>query len=130
MAALLFWHQGSLTAIALEQAPLWDYRGTANPDYWGQLTPDFLTCETGTQQSPIDLPITTTPSPVRFTVNYQAVPLSLTNTGHTIQINYPPGSFLQMEGTDDSPQFDRYELIQFHFHTPSEHHRHGHQSAL
>ena len=38
----------------------------------------------------------------------------MVNNGHTIQVAYDPGSSLEIEGT-------RYQLIQFHFHTPSEH---------
>jgi carbonic anhydrase len=33
---------------------------------------------------------------------------------HTIELQYDPGSYLEFDG-------DRYEFLQFHFHTPSEH---------
>lgn len=36
------------------------------------------------------------------------------NNGHTIQINYPGGDTLTLGGT-------AYELVQYHFHNPSEH---------
>ena len=36
------------------------------------------------------------------------------NTGHSIQVDAPPGSRLSMEGRT-------YELLQFHLHHPSEH---------
>ncbi|TIV73400.1 MAG: carbonate dehydratase, partial [Mesorhizobium sp.] len=40
---------------------------------------------------------------------------NMVNNGHTIQINMPQGSTLTRS--------DRvYELVQFHFHAPSEHH--------
>ncbi len=36
------------------------------------------------------------------------------NNGHTIQVDYPPGSYIKING-------EIYQLLQFHFHTPSEH---------
>ena len=41
------------------------------------------------------------------------MPLKVTNNGHTIQVDYAPGSFILVGGV-------RYELLQFHFHTPAE----------
>ena len=38
----------------------------------------------------------------------------MVNNGHTIQVNVPPGSVLSRGGS-------RYELLQYHFHHPSEH---------
>ena len=38
----------------------------------------------------------------------------LVDTGHSEQVNLPPGSSITYGGT-------RYELLQFHFHAPSEH---------
>ncbi len=40
------------------------------------------------------------------------------NKGHTVQLDYDAGSWVQFDGV-------RYELAQFHFHTPSEHHIDG-----
>ena len=45
---------------------------------------------------------------------YAATPLSILNNGHTIQVNYEPGSIITIG-------HDEYELLKFHFHTPSEH---------
>ncbi len=39
--------------------------------------------------------------------------LRIVNNGHTIQVNVPPGNFLKVGG-------ESYELLQFHFHRPSE----------
>jgi carbonic anhydrase len=36
------------------------------------------------------------------------------NNGHTVQVNYDPGSYIELDNT-------RYDLIQFHYHAPSEH---------
>lgn len=40
------------------------------------------------------------------------------NNGHTVQINVTPGSWLRAEGED-------FQLVQFHFHSPSEHQING-----
>jgi carbonic anhydrase len=40
--------------------------------------------------------------------------LSITNNGHTVQANVPAGATLEIDGLT-------YNLLQFHFHTPSEH---------
>lgn len=40
------------------------------------------------------------------------------NKGYTVQLDYDAGSWVQFDGV-------RYELAQFHFHTPSEHHVDG-----
>ena len=40
------------------------------------------------------------------------------NNGHTIQVNYRPGSVLKVNGRE-------FELKQFHFHAPSENHIEG-----
>jgi carbonic anhydrase len=46
--------------------------------------------------------------------HYKPSPLKIVNNGHTIQVNYAPGSYAELGGK-------RYELAQFHFHSPSEH---------
>ena len=97
-------------AIAAE-GPHWNYE---EAEHWGDLAPDFQACGTGTEQSPIDLanPIPSALGDV--TVEWQAAPAVVVNNGHTIQINTAPGSTAQIAGTS-------YDLLQFHFHHPSEH---------
>jgi carbonic anhydrase len=99
---------------ASHDAPHWSYEGAAGPTKWSELSGDFRACAVGVDQAPVDLHggIMAQTGPLSF--NYQAMPLKVTNNGHTIQVNAPPGSRLVL-GTDD------YELLQFHFHHPSEH---------
>jgi carbonic anhydrase len=93
----------------------WSYSGHDGPSHWGQLDAAYRACETGRTQSPIDIETKdVTPTnlpPLAF--NYRPVPLSIVDNGHTIQVNYEPGSALLVGGK-------RYELVQFHFHHPSE----------
>ena len=93
--------------------PHWGYGGANGPEHWGSLDKDFATCQTGRQQSPIDIraPKLADLRPIQFA--YRATPLQIINNGHTIQIDYAPGSSMTVGGR-------RYELKQFHFHHPSE----------
>ena len=100
-------------ANALAHEAHWDYEGENAPYRWGDIKSENLACKAGTRQSPIDIrnPVVSEVEPIRFF--YDDVPLKVTNNGHTIQVDYAPGSFIMFGGA-------RYELLQFHFHTPSE----------
>lgn len=91
----------------------WDYGEALGPSHWGDLKPEFSTCKTGHRQSPIDIrnPQKADLPPIRF--DYQPSPLRIINNGHTIMVNYKPGSFMSVGGK-------KYNLKQFHFHRPSE----------
>ncbi len=99
----------------------WSYTGPDGPHHWGDLAPENITCKIGKNQSPIDLrdnaAVGTTGLP-QLDVVYQDVPLRVLNNGHTVQVNYPLGSYIKVGD-------HRYELMQFHFHTPSEHKKEG-----
>lgn len=101
------------TPLMAESAKPYDY-GTMGPEKWGQLHPDFATCEKGDMQSPIDLAGANAKAAVEYTVNYLPGPLTVSNKGLTIQADFAPGSSLTSGGT-------KFDLIQIHFHTPSEH---------
>jgi carbonic anhydrase len=111
-AALVFAHP----AIAQEHsgtAPHWSYSGADDPEHWGDLSPDFAACKTGQRQSPINI-VGAQPAelaPIHF--DYKLSPLKIINNGHTIQINYEPGSSSTVNGT-------ARPLVQFHFHHVSE----------
>ena len=51
-------------------------------------------------------------SDIKF--HYSSGKGQIVNNGHTIQVNYPKGSSIEVDGR-------YYQLVQFHFHTPSEH---------
>jgi carbonic anhydrase len=98
-----------------EKSPTWDYEGARHPRVWGKLRAEYETCATGLSQSPINF---TASNMIRNEGNietkYKDTPLTIENNGHTIQVNYAPGSYAMIGGK-------KYELKQFHFHTPSEH---------
>jgi carbonic anhydrase len=103
-------------AGAAQQAPsehTWDYGTATGPSHWGDLKPEYAACKTGHRQSPIDIrnPQEAELPPIRF--EYQPSPLHIIDNGHTIMINYVPGSFIVVGNK-------KYTLKQFHFHRPSE----------
>lgn len=101
----------------------WSYEGNTGPRQWGELAPEFAACRLGHRQSPIDImnPRTAELDALRFEL--QPSPLHIANTGHGIQVDCPPASFLSVGS-------DRYQLLQFHFHRPGEHRINGQRFAL
>jgi carbonic anhydrase len=92
----------------------WGYDGEAGPAHWGELSADFKVCQLGLEQTPIDLAGGIRGEAAPAEISYRAMPLRILNNGHTIQVNADPGNACVIGGT-------RYELLQFHFHHPSEH---------
>ncbi|KST61924.1 carbonic anhydrase [Mastigocoleus testarum] len=93
----------------------WGYIGEEGPGNWAKLSPEFSSCKSGRSQSPINIDSSAIGADLpELEVNYGNSPLKVINNGHTIQVNYEPGSFLTVDG-------ESYELVQFHFHHPSEH---------
>ena len=91
----------------------WSYGKHGGPSEWGELDHAFASCQVGKVQSPIDIRAAKAADLPAIKFDYKPAPLKLIDNGHTIQVNYPPGSSIDVGGT-------RYELVQFHFHKPSE----------
>jgi carbonic anhydrase len=105
----------------------WEYAGPKGPDHWSELDPAYAACN-GKQQSPVDIenPQKADLPALRFE-SHRGPLKGLTNNGYTIRVNYhdAPGSGDFMWVGDA-----RYQLIQFHFHRPSEETIHGKVSAM
>ena len=101
-------------------APHWAYEGEMNPAEWGKA---FPVCGTGHAQSPVDIqgPFEKAVHPLKL--EYRPVPLKVLNNGHTVQATVSPGSTLTVNGVV-------FDLLQFHFHRPSEEHVNGKPSAM
>jgi carbonic anhydrase len=91
----------------------WGYQGEAGPPNWSKLDPKFTLCAIGRNQSPIDVDglIEAELKPLGFA--YRAGATGIVNNGHTVQVDFAPGSTLTVDGR-------AFELKQFHFHAPSE----------
>ncbi len=97
-----------------------DYKNT---DKWKN---SFKTCDTSKgylHESPVD--INTKYILKKLLYNYSSsVACTIINNGHTIQINVPRNSnYVEIGGI-------KFELIQFHFHHPSEHTFDGNQRDM
>jgi carbonic anhydrase len=124
MTALAATLLGAAAAAAQEHAAHWSYSGAHGPDHWGAEDPAFATCSTGTRQSPIDIEAATTTTLPAIDFSYKAFPATITDTHHTFQDNVPAGSGGITVGGE------HYDLVQFHFHDPSEERIHGKRYAM
>jgi len=102
----------------------WNYEhGEEGPVHWAELDPAFESCAKGGNQSPIDIRNAVKEDLPALQFNYSTAAPTIVNNGHTIQINLPAGQTLTVG--DKS-----YELLQFHFHTPSEEALNGKRTAM
>ncbi len=93
----------------------WEYSGHEGPEHWGALSVDYSVCATGKNQTPINITNAIEADLPTIELSYKAVPLDIINNGHTVQVNYAAGSTIMVGGHS-------FDLLQFHFHTPSENH--------
>jgi carbonic anhydrase len=103
-----------VSCSAAQDGAHWDYTGKNGPVNWGKLDPEYKACSSGREQSPIDIRgarLNKALQPIQF--HYIAGSVTEENDGHTIAIHVKPGSYIVADGV-------RYELVQFHFHHPSE----------
>ena len=110
----------------------WGYTGEGAPEHWADLEPGFALCGEGVEQSPVDL---TGAVPIEdagferllgetvLTVTQRARVMDLVDNGHTIQITNDVPMSTELGGV-------RYELVQYHFHAPSEHTIDGEHAPL
>ena len=101
----------------------WGYEGNEGPEHWAGLSEEFAVCGTGMAQSPIDLTnpvLADTPTWVQqigdnvLTEGQRARVMDLVDNGHTIQVTNDVPMVAIVDGIE-------HELVQYHFHAPSEH---------
>ena len=90
----------------------WDYEGEGGPENWSKLDPKNTACAIGQRQSPIDIRdgIKVDLESIKF--NYRPSTFRIVDNGHTIQVEVGENS-INLTGKS-------YELVQLHFHRPSE----------
>jgi len=121
--ALFFAATLSCSLQARAEGKHWSYSGSGGPAKWGDLEEEFATCKLGKVQSPIDIRGARSTDLPAIKFAYKPSPLKVIDNGHTIQVNYAAGSSIEVGGK-------RYELLQFHFHKPSEEKINGKAHAM
>ncbi len=101
----------------------WGYEGEHGPEHWGELSAKFKACGEGKSQSPINISGSLKSPQDTLEMHYKSTKIDILNNGHSIKINYDKGSYIKVNG-------ERYNLVQFHFHGPSEHTVNGKHSAM
>ena len=90
----------------------WGYEGAGAPENWANLDPKNKVCAIGERQSPIDIKdgIKVDLEPIQF--SYRPSNFRIIDNGHTLQVSVGESAITLTGKT--------YELVQFHFHRPSE----------
>jgi carbonic anhydrase len=99
------------------------YSGKTGPANWGSLDPAYAECSEGRRQSPIALEEGEQARLPKIDVAYRAAETEAENNGHSVEVGYPPGSSITIDGR-------RSELEQFHYHAPAEHTINGRRYPL
>ena len=115
--------KAAAAATVHAEAAHWGYEGAGGPTAWAALRPEYTQCASGSRQSPSDIRdgLAVDLEPVRF--DYQPSHFAVIDNGHTVQVNVAPGNAIEVGGR-------RYELVQFHFHRPSEERIDGRQFEM
>jgi carbonic anhydrase len=90
------------------------YEGERGPEKWGDLDAASKVCSAGAQQSPIDITGAIKSQLPPLQIAWKKGADTIVNNGHTVQVSVAEGSTLTVAG-------EKYTLLQFHFHRPSEH---------
>jgi carbonic anhydrase len=86
------------------------------PPHWEDI--GYPTCGSGMRQSPVDIRthLVAASRGRPILLRYPVSDLTVVNTGHVVEVPVPAGvrTVMRLDG-------ERYELVQFHVHAPSEH---------
>ncbi|CAL1404240.1 unnamed protein product [Linum trigynum] len=101
--------------------------GENGPNRWGEIHPDWHSCNSGKLQSPIDMldeRVDVVSHLGRLNRSYKAANATLVNRGHDMMMRWEGGAgSIRVNGTE-------YTLEQCHWHTPSEHTINGKRYAM
>ncbi|AXA93987.1 carbonic anhydrase [Massilia sp. YMA4] len=107
-------------AAAIAAAPpppangtFWTYEGEFGPANWSKINASWNKCNGGTRQSPIDIRDGIKVDLEQIAFDYRPSSFSVTDNGHTVQVQLGGGNYLSVAGRT-------YELQQLHFHRPAE----------
>ncbi|MRV74474.1 carbonic anhydrase family protein [Duganella sp. FT92W] len=91
----------------------WGYEGEIGPANWHKINSDWIKCSTGNRQSPIDIRDGMKVELEQIVFDYHPSAFNVQDNGHTVQVTMGGGNFITVGNR-------AYELVQFHFHRPSE----------
>jgi carbonic anhydrase len=97
---------------AMASGAHWSYEDAPQ---WGAHDEAAKACAVGSQQSPVDLSGAIPASLDAIKIVWKPQAYRVVNNGHTFQCDAAPGAGGMTIGKES------YDLLQFHFHTPSEH---------
>ncbi len=100
----------------------WSYKGKTGPKYWSCLSAKFASCD-GRQQTPIDITESIKADLPPLLFHYRPFLLIRENNRHTLQVAAKKAGHLKIGD-------DLYQLLQFHFHSPSEEAIYGKQAEM
>jgi carbonic anhydrase len=100
-------------AMAVHQTDHWSYEGENGPANWGKINAAWSKCATGDRQSPIDIRNGMKVELEQINFDYRPAGFNVIDNGHTIQVTVGGGNYITVMNR-------QYELVQFHFHRPSE----------
>lgn len=104
-------------AFGNELVQPWGYEGGTGPLHWGEMEQDHekhLMCREGIHQSPVNIQTALTFENKELNTHYFKTQIKVINNKHTVLFLYGLGSYVEWGN-------ETFELIQFHFHHPSEH---------
>ena len=129
-AAWRFWPSDAAKASVLARAPTtppWNHNPASpiGPSHWGTI--GYPVCGTGNSQSPVNIDTRAVArlNGAPLLTNYGRSELVIENTGHLVEVLIPAG-------VTDTLRIghDTYQLVQYHFHTPSEHEVNGRRADI
>ncbi|MEE8105402.1 MAG: carbonic anhydrase family protein [Planctomycetota bacterium] len=89
----------------------WSYDGNTGPEHWSNVC---TLARTGQRQSPIDLRDAEPGGVGDFSLDYRSVRVKVRDTGRNYRFDCGKGCRVRIAGSE-------FQLVEFHFHSPSEH---------
>jgi carbonic anhydrase len=97
------------------EVPQWTYSGENGPQNWGDLSPDYIACKIGKNQSPVNVTRTADANLPEIKMEYRMlIPGEIANNGRGLHLDLVSGGTITVDK-------NKYELKSITFHSPSEH---------
>lgn len=104
------------TASAQTKGKDWRFGDGTTPERWSTIKADYALCDAGLHQSPIDLGTPNARGNVALKANFGPATGTMAIGDQKVQVDFAAGQPLGMNSGGMA-----FNLLQVHFHTPSEH---------